>query len=93
MRRPGLTRKTKIPSLLNHRGVPKPPAPQLAASKRRMQDDDYEYDADYEALIAKNKKGSDEESDGEDARKDDQADGRDDHDEVELEDGPVEEED
>ncbi|SOV04309.1 uncharacterized protein UDID_02327 [Ustilago sp. UG-2017a] len=66
VRRPGLTRKTKIPSLLNHRGAPKAPAPQLTASKRRMQDDDYEYDPDYEALVAKNKpEGSDEESDGE----------------------------
>ncbi|KAJ1027499.1 hypothetical protein NDA18_003502 [Ustilago nuda] len=64
VRRPGLTRKTKIPSLLNHRGAPKAPALQLVASKRRMQDDDYEYDPDYEALVAKNKpQGSDEESD------------------------------
>ena len=52
-----MTRKTNVPSLLNHRGAPKPPAPQLAASKRRIQDDDYEYDAEYEALIAKGKKG------------------------------------
>uniref|UniRef100_V5EW65 Uncharacterized protein n=2 Tax=Kalmanozyma brasiliensis (strain GHG001) TaxID=1365824 RepID=V5EW65_KALBG len=64
-RRPGLTRKTNIPSLLNHRGAPKPPAPKLAVSKRRMQDDDYEYDAEYEALIAKKEKGSDDESDEE----------------------------
>ncbi|SPO23044.1 uncharacterized protein UTRI_01722 [Ustilago trichophora] len=56
-RRPGLTRKTNIPSLLSHRGVPKPPVAKLAVSKRRMQDDDYEYDAEYEALIAKDKKG------------------------------------
>ena len=62
-RRPGLTRNSNIPSLLHHRGVPKPPAPKLAVSKRRMQDDDYEYDAEYEALIAKDKKGSDDESD------------------------------
>lgn len=53
VRRPGLTRKTNIPSLLAHRAAPKPPAPKLAVSKRRMQDDDYEYDAAYEALIAK----------------------------------------
>ncbi|CDR88654.1 uncharacterized protein SPSC_05258 [Sporisorium scitamineum] len=65
VRRPGLTRKTNIPSLLNHRGAPKPPAAKLAVSKRRMQDDDYEYDAEYEALIAKNKKGSDDEDDEE----------------------------
>ncbi|SPO24750.1 uncharacterized protein UTRI_01722_B [Ustilago trichophora] len=63
-RRPGLTRKTNIPSLLHHRGVPKAPVAKLAVSKRRMQDDDYEYDAEYEALIAKDK-GSDEEDDDE----------------------------
>ncbi|KAI3493268.1 hypothetical protein L1887_42109 [Cichorium endivia] len=61
VRRPGLTRKTNIPSLLAHRTAPKPPAPKLAVSKRRMQDDDYEYDAAYEALIAKPEPGSDDE--------------------------------
>lgn len=60
-RRPGLTRKHNIPSLLNHRGAPKAPVRGLVVSKRRMQDDDYEYDAEYEALIAKGKKGSDDE--------------------------------
>ncbi|SNX83330.1 uncharacterized protein MEPE_02037 [Melanopsichium pennsylvanicum] len=70
-RRPGLTRKTNIPSLLNHRGIPKPPAPKLAVSKRRMQDDDYEYDAAYEALIGNVKNGSDDEKKEDEEKSDD----------------------
>ncbi|PWZ00734.1 hypothetical protein BCV70DRAFT_199998 [Testicularia cyperi] len=70
-RRPGLTRKTKIPSLLNHRGPMKPRVNQLPPSKRKLADDDYEYDPIYEAMLAakRPKDGS------EDEDQDDQHDG------------------
>lgn len=82
-RRPGLTRKHNIPSLLSHRGAPKPPVRGLAVSKRRMQDDDYEYDAEYEALIAKDKTASDDEHTDADRQPND--------DQVEEEDADVQE--
>lgn len=67
VRRPGLTRRTKIPSLLNHRGPPPPPRPPAPAKRKKATDeDDYVFDPDYEALLAKKKKGQGSGSDTED---------------------------
>ncbi|SPO38453.1 uncharacterized protein PSFLO_03931 [Pseudozyma flocculosa] len=54
VRRPGLARKIKIPSLLNKRGPlppPRPPAP--LKKKKRGDEDDYEYDEAYERLMGR----------------------------------------
>ncbi|KAN0063294.1 hypothetical protein ACQY0O_004458 [Thecaphora frezii] len=62
VRRPGLTRTVRIPSLLHKSGPPPPPRPPPPVKKKKRGDeDDYEWDEAYERLMGRVKDEDEEE--------------------------------